>query len=60
MKQDVKGQAETIARTLHSSYEHAERIDQVEVSFVKEWELGPVGVSTGRKFSFEEDDLEKL
>lgn len=60
VEQELKAQAKAIARALHSSYEHADRIGRVEISFMKEGELGPVGVSTGRKFSFKGGELEKL
>jgi len=60
VEQELKARAKAIARSLHSSYEHADRIGQVEISFMKEGELGPIGVSTGRKFSFEGGELEKL
>lgn len=60
VERELKSRAKAIARALHSSYEHADQIGRVEISFMKEGELGPVGVSTGRKFSFEGGELEKL
>lgn len=58
--EEAEQQAEALALELKSSYEAFENIEQLEVNFAKEANLGPVKASVRGVVEFDDEDLQQL